>query len=120
MDGVEAVASVFIAGLRLAIELLGALVIGFGVVTTVYSGLRARFAGVADVYQPTRVRLAHYLVLGLELQLASDILGTAIAPSWEQIGQLAAIAVIRTFLNFFLEREQREMAAPENRVKSRG
>ena len=30
---------------------------------------------------------------------------TAIAPTWEDIGRLAAIAAIRTFLNFFLERD---------------
>ena len=37
--------------------------------------------------------------------LAADIVRTAIAPSWDDIGQLAAIAVIRTFLNYFLERD---------------
>ncbi len=46
-----------------------------------------------------------YLALGLEFALAADILRTAIAPSWRDIGQLAAIATLRTALNFFLERE---------------
>jgi uncharacterized membrane protein len=49
--------------------------------------------------------LARWLVLALELQLAADIIGTAIAPSWDDIGQLAAIGGIRTFLNFFLEKD---------------
>jgi uncharacterized membrane protein len=49
--------------------------------------------------------LARWLLLGLEFMLATDIVRTVIAPSWEEIGQLAAIAVIRTFLNFFLERD---------------
>jgi uncharacterized membrane protein len=43
--------------------------------------------------------------VALEFQLAADIIGTAIAPSWGQIGQLAAIALIRTFLNHFLSKE---------------
>jgi hypothetical protein len=43
--------------------------------------------------------------VALEFQLAADIIGTAIAPSWEQIAQLAAIALIRTFLSYFLNRE---------------
>ena len=43
--------------------------------------------------------------LGLEFQLAADILKTAVAPSWEEIGQLAAIAAIRTALNYFLGKE---------------
>jgi uncharacterized membrane protein len=48
---------------------------------------------------------ARWLLLGLEFMLAADIVRTVIAPTWEEIGQLAAIAVIRTFLNFFLERD---------------
>ena len=46
-----------------------------------------------------------WLLLGLEFELAADIIRTAIAPSWADIGQLGAIAVIRTFLNYFLERD---------------
>lgn len=55
----------------------------------------------------TRVRLGfgRYLVLGLEFQLASDILSTAVAPTFEEIGKLAAIATIRTGLNYFLGKE---------------
>jgi len=37
--------------------------------------------------------------------LAADILATAIAPTWDEIGKLAAIAALRTALNYFLERE---------------
>ena len=48
---------------------------------------------------------ARWLILGLEFMLAADIVRTVIAPTWVDIGQLAAIAVIRTFLNFFLERD---------------
>jgi len=42
---------------------------------------------------------------GLTFQLANDIIISARAPSWDDIGRLAAIAFIRTFLNFFLERD---------------
>ncbi len=49
--------------------------------------------------------MGRFLIVGLEFQLAGDIIGTAVAPSWEQIAQLAAIALIRTFLNYFLNRE---------------
>ena len=47
-------------------------------------------------------RFARWIVLGLEFALAADIVLTAIAPTWNDIGQLAAIAAIRTFLNYFL------------------
>jgi uncharacterized membrane protein len=50
-------------------------------------------------------RFGTWLLLGLEFELAADIIGSVISPSWQDIGQLGAIAVIRTFLNFFLERD---------------
>ena len=58
----------------------------------------------------TKVRLdfARYLALALEFQLASDVLQTAISPSWDQLGILAAIATLRTALNFFLAREMKD------------
>jgi hypothetical protein len=45
------------------------------------------------------------LALALEFLLGADILRTAVEPSWDEIGRLAAIAAIRTALNFFLQRE---------------
>ena len=59
----------------------------------------------AEMFVPIRLSLGRFLTLGLEFQLASDILRTAIAPSFEELGQLAAIATIRTVLNYFLSRE---------------
>ena len=54
------------------------------------------------------VRFATWILLSLEFALGADIIRTAIAPSWDQIGQLAAIAAIRTALNFFLGRDVKE------------
>ena len=54
-----------------------------------------------------RVKFGTSLTIALELMLAADILETAVAPTWEDIGKLAAIAVLRTSLNYFLERELR-------------
>lgn len=48
---------------------------------------------------------AHWLVAGLTFQLAADIVSTSFAPSWNEVGRLAAVAVIRTFLSYFLDRE---------------
>jgi len=52
-----------------------------------------------------RLRLGRWLAVALEFELAADILRTAVAPTWNEIGQLAAIVVLRTVLNFFLEKE---------------
>jgi len=51
--------------------------------------------------------------MGLEFELAADIVRSAISPSWTAIGQLGAIAVIRTFLNYFLEKDIKELAEPQ-------
>jgi len=50
-------------------------------------------------------RFGVWLLLGLEFELAADIIGSVISPSWMDIGELGAIAVIRTFLNYFLEKD---------------
>jgi uncharacterized membrane protein len=52
--------------------------------------------------------------------LAADIVRSAISPSWEQIGQLAAIAAIRTFLSYFLERDLKEMGRPPHEREAAG
>jgi uncharacterized membrane protein len=54
-----------------------------------------------------------WLVLGLEFELAADIVRSVITPTWLEIGQLGAIAVIRTFLNYFLEKDLEEGASKE-------
>ena len=66
-----------------------------------------------------RLTLARYLALALEFQLGADILSTAIAPSWQEIGKLDAITIIRTALNFFLSKEmeqERQVAGAEKKV----
>ena len=62
-----------------------------------------------------RLRLARWLAVALEFALAADILRTAIAPSWDEIGKLAAIAALCTLLNFFLQREIVDEAARRRR-----
>jgi uncharacterized membrane protein len=91
--------------LRLAVETVGALIIGFGVGVAALQFVRALASRRTGSYNGIRLTLARHLALALEFQLAADILSTAVAPSWEQIGKLGAIAVIRTGLNYFLMRE---------------
>ena len=55
------------------------------------------------------LRYAHWLIAGLTFQLAADIIETAITTSWDAVGRLATVAVIRTFLNYFLERDLAEL-----------
>lgn len=94
--------------LKLFVEATGAAVIGIGVAVALYKFARSLAARRTEPYNDIRLTLARFLALALEFQLGADILSTAVAPSWEQIGKLGAIAVIRTALNYFLTREMRE------------
>jgi uncharacterized membrane protein len=67
-----------------------------------------------------RLRLARWLAVALEFALAADILRTAIAPSWEDIGRLAAIAALRTLLNYFLQKEIETAARHEEGPRNAG
>jgi uncharacterized membrane protein len=101
--------------LRLLIETLGAAVIAVGIVIALIGLARHALQRPRDDFTTIRLAFARYLALALELQLGADILSTAIAPTWDRIGKLAAIAVIRTALNYFLSREMREEQQKEQR-----
>ncbi len=51
------------------------------------------------------LEFSHWLVAALTFQLAADIVQTMVVPGWDDIGRVAAIAIIRTFLTFFLDRD---------------
>ena len=107
MERLEPTLRAFAELLVVPIEAIAALIVAVGVATTFARLVRLR--GIKDLQKFLRVRLyfSRYLVLALEFQLAAAILGTAVTPTWSQIGKLGAIAFIRTFLNFFLVREMR-------------
>ena len=93
------------------VEAAGALIVFVGVVIA----FARFFVGVLihrerAKFSELRVDFGHFLLLGLDFQLAADVLETTVAPTFEQIGKLAAIATIRTALNYFLTREIREAA----------
>lgn len=88
-----------------AVEAIGAAIIIAGVLiaATMYVLSELRIRPVA--YEHVRLTLGRFLALGIEFQLASDILTTAVSPSFDDIGMLAAIVAIRTVLNYFLAQE---------------
>ncbi|TPG58984.1 DUF1622 domain-containing protein [Hymenobacter nivis] len=94
--------------LKLGVELVGALIIALGIAVAGRLLVRALWARRTADFTAIRLTLSRYLALALEFQLGADILSTSIAPSWDQIGRLGAIAVIRTALNFFLSKEMQE------------
>jgi uncharacterized membrane protein len=93
--------------LAAGVEVGAAVIVGFAAGEAILRagrGLLKRETS-ADSTEEIRLRLARWLALAIEFELAADIIRTMIAPTWNDIGQLAAIIVIRTALNFFLGRE---------------
>lgn len=97
----------------LVLEAVAVLIIAIGGIEAAYRSLwpLLRHGATQGMRRAAWLSFARWLLLGLEFTLAADIVRSAISPSWDDIGQLAAIAVIRTFLNYFLERDL-EAAAP--------
>lgn len=84
------------------------MVIGVAILRGIVTYVRLLFAGSSqegDATEAIRLRLGRVLALGLEFSVASDILRTAVAPTRQDILNLGAIVLLRTLLNFFLERE---------------
>lgn len=110
-EAAEALARGAVRWLELAAEGIGAALIALGMAAALVrlaTHLRGRHAGGTV---GVRLALAQHLALALEFLLAADLLATAIAPTWDRIGKLAAVAAIRTALNVFLMREMREEEA---------
>jgi uncharacterized membrane protein len=90
------------------VEAAGAIIIVLGAAVAFWRFFRALPHRDPQAFVPVRLSLGRFLALGLEFQLASDVLRTAVAPTFEELGKLAAVAAIRTGLNFFLAREINE------------
>ena len=92
-----------------AIEVVAALLIGFASLqcAATAAGLLVRRSTSTAAKEEVRLQFGLWLSLAIEFELAADILRTTIAPSWEEIGKLAAIVVLRTVLNYFLQTEIR-------------
>ncbi len=100
----------FVLILKIFIEAIAVFIIAFAVLKALAKMLRMRKSRKLFASEGTiRLELGISLVLALEFLWAADIGGTAISPSWSDIGKLTAIAGIRTFLNFFLEKEIKEL-----------
>ena len=99
------------------IDAIALLVILVGTLEVVFTVARAALKPLGEqLARRAWLRYARWLVAGLTFQLAADIIETSVTTSWQTIGRVAAVAVIRTFLNYFLERDverqQQECAAP--------
>ena len=105
--------------IKILLEALGIFTILIGVIINGRQAMLLLAHPNTRNYIRVRTRFARALALALEFQLGADILATAVAPSYQALGQLAAIAVIRTFLNYFLAKEIEELKEEEEQENNR-
>jgi uncharacterized membrane protein len=93
----------------LIIELMAVLVIAYASLETFVAlgRLLVTRAPLEDGHRQW-LRFLDLLVVGLTFQLAADLVHITIARGWEPIGRVAVIAMLRTFLSYFLGRDRRE------------
>ena len=112
MDSIERTIITLVQGLKLGVEALGAAIVAVGICVAFAQLIRMVASRRPAEFTAVRLTVARHLALALEFELGADIPGTAISPTWDQIGKLGAVAAIRTGLNFFLAIEmQQEQAA---------
>lgn len=112
-NSIVAMVVLLVSWLKLGVEIFGAALVTLGVCAAILQLGRSFASNRPAEFTTTRLILARHLALALEFELGADILGTAISPSWDQIGKLGAVAVIRTGLNFFLSMEMKRESPAE-------
>ncbi len=97
------------------IDAMALIIVAIGTAEAFFTGLWAAFPAPAHRrFREILVRYGRWLVGGFTFQLAADIIETSITPTWQEVGQPGAIAVVRTFLNYFLERDLAELGKAAN------
>ena len=94
------------------LNIIGALITIWGIVVSLFEFLKKEISGKTEAIQlneTIRIKLGSYLVLALEFFIAGDIVKTIITPTWQSLGILGAIVVIRTILSYFLTKDLKKI-----------
>ena len=110
MHELETLVALAASYIQLVLEVASVLTVAVGGVVFVVVLLSQRLR---DSEPRARLIFGRYLIVALEFQLGADIIATATDPTLQEIGKLTAIAVIRTFLDYFLVREMRKEGSEE-------
>ena len=108
METLEIIISNSAYAISAVLELTSIICIAIGFTSALFLLFQAKKMRYSPLYNRVRLKFGGWLVLALEFQLASDILKTSVSPTFDHLIQLGAIAAIRTFLNYFLNREMKE------------
>ncbi len=107
-------------GVSFILEIISVICIVIGIIISIYHFFKIYKTQSTPAHIRVRLKFGGWLALALEYLLASDIVSTIIAPTNEQLIRLGAIALIRTFLNYFLNREIKEEATARKLILEAG
>jgi uncharacterized membrane protein len=115
-------AKLWIERMATGVELAAAVIIGLAAIEAFLRALPIFLHRGVPQHAKVALRLAlgRWLGVGLEFALAADILRTAVAPNWQDIGQLSAIAALRIVLNFTLEKEIERTEKSDHALPTKG
>lgn len=94
------------------LNIIGALITIWGIIISLFEFLKKEILKRKEAVQlneAIRIKLGSYLVLALEFFIASDIIKTIITPTWQSLGILGAIVIIRTILSYFLTKDLKKI-----------
>jgi uncharacterized membrane protein len=93
--------------LAVGLECVGVLIIVGGIIHAVIAWFRGeRLEGDSSAYAFFRRQVGRAIILGLEFLVAGDIIHTVAAPlTFESLGLLAILILIRSFLSIEIEME---------------
>lgn len=101
-----------INSISFVLNIIGALITIWGIFISLFEFLKKEILNRAEAIQlneAIRIKLGSYLVLALEFFIAGDIVKTIITPTWQSLGILGAIVVIRTILSYFLTKDLKKI-----------
>ena len=113
----EEIAKLITVYISHTLEIISGIIIAAALIQLIINYFSSIFhAKINFTAEAARVKFGSSVAVALELLLGADVLATAVAPSWNDIGKLAAIATIRTILNYFLERELKHIQQLKNNI----
>jgi uncharacterized membrane protein len=101
-----------INSISFTLNIIGALITIWGILISLVEFLKKEISVREDSIQlneAIRIKLGSYLVLALEFFIAGDIVKTIITPTWQSLGILGAIVIIRTILSYFLTKDLKKI-----------
>lgn len=115
MEHLEGGLALIVTFLKFLLEAIAVFCILLGILKTGQLAYMSKYDRNKNLFTEIRLEFGRWLVLALEFQLGADIVSTSISSTFDSLGKLGIIAIIRTFLNYFLTKELESQQKANNK-----